>query len=113
MNNAVLQNAITEIVERVKKRIVFDESTETSIAGLVQQDQKHRECFMEVVRVLQSHEKHILQNGAASQEMAQYVNVLLQDTRSQTMWIASLINEALSNPRSFGNTVLDNVSLPR
>ena len=94
VNNAVLHNAVAEIVEHVKRQIVFNENTKTSIAGLVQQDQKHQECFMEVVRVLQNHEKHIFQNCAASQEMAQYVNVLLQDNQNQTMWIASLINEA-------------------
>ena len=68
----------------------------TSIAGLVQEDQKHQDCFMEVVRVLQNHEQHILQNGAASQEMAQYVNVLLQDNQSQSLCIASLMKEALA-----------------
>ena len=48
---------------------------------------------MEVVRVLVNHEKHILQNGAASQEIAQHVNVLIQDNQSQTLWIETLINE--------------------
>ena len=55
-----------------------------SIAGLVQEDQKRHECIMEVVRVLQNHEKHILQNCAASQEMAQYVKVLIQARSPKT-----------------------------
>ena len=94
VNNAVLQNAIAEIVEHVKGQIVFNESTKTSVAGLVQEDQKHQDCIMEVVRVLMNHEQHILQNCAASQEIAQNINVLLQDNQSQTMWIATLFNEA-------------------
>ena len=85
VNNAVILNAVTEITEHIKQQIVFNENTKTSIAGLVQEDQKHQDCFMEVVRVLANPEQHILQNGAASQEMAQYVNVLIQDSQSQTM----------------------------
>ena len=96
MNNAVLQNAVTEIVEHVKKQIMFNESTRTSVAGLVQEDQKHQDCIMEVVRVLMNHEQHILQNCAASQEIAQNINVLLQDNQSQSLCIASLMKEALA-----------------
>ena len=49
---------------------------------------------MEMVRVLVNHEQQILQNCAASQEMAQYVNVLIQDSQNQTMWITTLFKEA-------------------
>ena len=49
-----------------------------------------------------NHEQHILQNGAASQEMAQYVNVLLQDNQNQSLCIASLMKEALAQAEVLG-----------
>ena len=44
--------------------------------------------------ILQIHEQHITANGAVSQEMAQYVNALIQDNEKKRMWIESLMRES-------------------
>ena len=38
--------------------------------------------------MLQGHEQHIVKNGAASQEMAQYINALISENEKKTLWIA-------------------------
>ena len=91
--HAVVPSAFTEIAEHVQRQIVFNESTKTSIAGLVREVQKHQECFQEVVRVLQNQEQHIAKNGIASEEMAQHINALIRENKDKTLLIASLMNE--------------------
>ena len=44
--------------------------------------------------MLQGHEQHIVKNGAASQEMAQYINALISENEKKTLWIASLMKES-------------------
>ena len=65
-----IQSAILEIAEHVQRQIEFNESTRTSIAGMVQEVKKHQEYFQEVVRVLKNHEQHIANQGLARQETA-------------------------------------------
>ena len=74
--------------------MAFNESTRTSVVGVVEETKKHQEHFQEVVRVLQNHEQHILTNGVASQEMAQYVNALALDNENKKQWITSLMKES-------------------
>ena len=88
-----VETAITQIAEHARHQILFNESTKTSLAELVQEVQKHRDNFHEVVRVLENHEKHILKNGTASEEMAQSINALIQDSQNKNMWIGSLMRE--------------------
>ena len=40
--------------------------------------------------ILQVHEQHIAQNGAMSQDMAQFVNALIQEDAKKRLWIESL-----------------------
>ena len=89
----IVETAITQIAEHAQRQILFSESAKTSIAELVQEVQKHQNNFREVVRVLQSHEEHILKNGMASEKMVQRINALIQDSQNKNMWIGSLIRE--------------------
>ena len=50
--------------------------------------------FQEVVRVLQNHEQHIAKNGAASVEMAQYINALINDNENKSLWIGTPVSES-------------------
>ena len=47
-----------------------------------------------MARILQNHEEHIARSGAASQEMAQYINALVQENEQKSLWIGSLVREA-------------------
>ena len=55
---------------------------------------KYQDNFREVVRILQTHEEHIVMNGAASQEMAQRINALIQENANKTVWISSLMRNS-------------------
>ena len=90
----IVENAITQIAEHIQQQTAFNESTRTSVAEVVEETKKHQEHFQEVVRVLQNHEQHILTNGVASQEMAQYVNALALDNENKKQWFTSLMKES-------------------
>ena len=91
--HAALESALAEIVGNLQQQIAFSESVRASFAGLVEEVQRHQDCFKEVVRVLQNHEQHISTSGLASQEMAQYINAPAQANEKNTMWIADLMRE--------------------
>ena len=78
--HATLESALAEIVGNLQQQIAFSESVRASFAGLVEEVPRHQDYFKEVVRVLQNHEQHISTSGLASQEMAQYINALAQET---------------------------------
>ena len=90
---SMVKTAIREIAEHTQRQIHFNESAKTSMAELVQEVQKHQNNFQEVVRVLKNHEKHILKNGTASDEMGQYINALVQDSQNKNVWIGNLMRE--------------------
>ena len=92
--HGAIQSAITQIAEHVQRQIVFNESTRSSIAGMVQEVEKHQEYFQEVVRVLKNHEQHIANQGLARQETAQYLNVLAQENEKTKAWVGSLMRES-------------------
>ena len=71
----------------------FIESATATIAGLVEEVQKHQDNFREVGRILPNHEEHIAQTGAASKEMAQYINALIQESEKKTLWIGNMMKE--------------------
>ena len=89
----IVENAITQIAEHIQQQMAFNESTRTSVVGVVEETKKHQEHFQEVVRVLQNHEQRILTNGTASQEMGQYINTLALDNENKRQWIAILMKE--------------------
>ena len=92
--HAAIESAIAEIVGHVRGQITFSESVRASLAGLVDEVQRHQDCFQEVAKILNSHEQHIVTSSAASQEMAQYINALAQENEKKTMWIAGLMRES-------------------
>ena len=81
---AVMENAIAQIVDKVQRQNTFNESARASIVGLVEEVKTHQGNLRDVARVLQSHEQHIVRNGAASQEAVQYNNALAQENEKKT-----------------------------
>ena len=90
---SMVKTALREIAEHTQRQILFNESAKTTMAELVQEVQKHQNNFLEVVRVLENHEQHILKNGTASDEMGQYINALVQDSQNKNVWIGNLMRE--------------------
>ena len=90
----VIEAALMEIVQHARQQEVFNGSVRASIDGLESQIKTHQNTFQEVVRVLQAHETHIVKNGSAASEMAQFINALAQENEKKTLWIGSLMKEA-------------------
>ena len=44
--------------------------------------------------ILQVHKQHIAANGTVSQQMAQYVNALIEENEKKTLWIANQMKES-------------------
>ena len=86
--------SITEIVEQVRRQNLFNEGVRASFTSLAEEVKKHQDNFHEVVRILQAHEEYIVKTGEASQEIAQNINVLIQDSENKTVWISSLMRDA-------------------
>ena len=89
----VLDSAVTHVCESVQRLNAFTESASAAITGLVQEVQKHQDNFREVGRILLNHEEHIHQTGVASQEMAQYINALIEESQKKTLLVGSLMRE--------------------
>ena len=90
----VIEAALMEIVQHARQQEVFNGSVRTSIDGLETQVKIHQNNIEEVVRVLQAHETHIVKNGSAASEMAQFINALALENEKKTGWIGSLMKEA-------------------
>ena len=93
----VLEAAISKIAEHITQHIerqdLFNKSANSSISALVGEVKAHQGHFQEVAKILQSHEQHIANSGAASQEMAQYINALVQENEKKSLWIGTLMRE--------------------
>ena len=89
----VLDSAMTRICESIQRLNAFTENASAAITGLVQEVQKHQDNFREVGRILLNHEEHIAKTRTASEQMAQYINALIQENEKNHCWIGNLINE--------------------
>ena len=87
----MVETAIGKIAEHIQRQDVFNESARTSINGLTEEVKVHQENFRQMATILQVHEQHIAQNGAMSQDMAQFVSALIQEDAKKRMWIESLV----------------------
>ena len=88
-----LEEAIKSIAEHVQRLCVFNKCVKTTLGGLVEEVKTHQGHFQEVVRVLRNHEQHIANSGAASQNMVQYINALVEENEKKRAWIGTLISE--------------------
>ena len=109
----VMEAATMEIVQHVRQQEIFNGCVRTSIDGLETQVKIHQNNFEQLVRVLQAHETHIVKNGSAASEMAQFITALAQENEKKTMWVGSLMKESQARQVSSGNTKLDSKSWPR
>ena len=108
-----MENAIMKIAQHVQQQEVFNGSVKTSINSLESQVRKHQDNFQEVVRIFQNHEKYIVRNGAVADEMAQYINALIEDAEKKRLWIGNLMNESQAQEEVLRNTTWDNKSSTR
>ena len=83
--------AIAYIADHIQRQDVFNESAKSCINGLVEEVKNHQDSFRSLATILQIHDQHIAQNGAVSQQMAQYVNALIEENEKKTMWIGNLM----------------------
>ena len=86
--------AIAYIADHIQRQDVFNESAKSCINGLVEEVKNHQDSFRGLATILQIHDQHIAQNGAVSQQMAQYVNALIEENEKKTMWIGNLMRES-------------------
>ena len=89
----VFDSAVTRVCENVQRLNAFTEEATPVINGLVQEVQKHQGNFREVGRILLNHEEHIAKTRTASEQMAQYINALIQESEKNHLWIGNLIKE--------------------
>ena len=78
-----IEAEIAQVAEQVHRQISFDEGVRASFTSLFDEVGKHQNNFQEVVRILQAHEEHIVKTRAASQEMAQRINALIQEIENE------------------------------
>ena len=83
-----------KIAQHVQQQEVFNGSVKTSINSLESQVRKHQDNFQEVVRIFQNHEKYIVRNSTVADEMAQYINALIEDAEKKRLWIGNLMKES-------------------
>ena len=109
-----IETTIAQIVEHVQRQDSFDEGVRASFTCLAENVKQHQNNFRDEVRILQTHEEHMAKTGAASQEMAQYINALIEENANKTVWISSLMRETPKKRRgSFGSTNLGSKSRPK
>ena len=89
-----VEAAIAYIADHIQRQDVFNESAKSCINGLVEEVKNHQDNFRGMAMILQIHEQHITQNGAVSQQMAQYVNALITENEKKTLWIGNLMRES-------------------
>ena len=95
--HGAIETTIAKIAEHVQRQIAFNEGVRASFTSVAEEVGKHQNNFREVVRILQAHE-YIVRNGAASQEMAQRINALIEENATKTMWIGSLMRVSATDP---------------
>ena len=83
--HVAIEITISKIVEQVQRQDSFNEGVRASFTSVSEEVGKHQNTFQEVVRILQTHEQHIAMTGAASQEMAQRINALIEENATKTV----------------------------
>ena len=88
-----MEAAITQIAEIVQEQNNAIEGTKALTISLAEEVTTHRDNFQKVAMVMQVHEQHIVRSGTMTQEMAQYINALVQDNEQKSLLIGSLMKE--------------------
>ena len=88
-----METTIAQIVEHAQYQNAFNEAVRASFTSLAGEVNKHQNNLTEMVQVLKAHEEYMVKTGAASQDMAQCINALVQENANQTVWISSLMRE--------------------
>ena len=81
------------IAEVVQQQNTAIENSRVLMNGLVEEVSAHRDNFQKVALVMQVYEQHIVRSGAATQEMAQYINALIKENEQKSLLIGSLMKE--------------------
>ena len=91
---ARLEAAITQIVDFVQQQNTTIENSRVLMNSLVEDVRIHHDNFEKLGLILHVHEQHIVQSGAVTQEMAQFMNALIQENQQKSLRIASLTRES-------------------
>ena len=83
--HGAIDAAIAQIAEHVQRQDTFNEGVRASFTSLAEGIGKHQDNFREVARFLKTHEEHMAKTGAATQEMAQYINALIQENENKAV----------------------------
>ena len=79
----MMEAAITQIAEIVREKNNAIEGSKALTISLAEEVTTHRDNFQKVAMVMQVHEQHIVRSGTMTQEMAQYINALVQDNEQK------------------------------
>ena len=90
---ARLEAAITQIVDFVQQQNATIENSRVLMNSLVEDVRIHHDNFEKLGLILHVHEQRIVQSGAVTQEMAQYMNALIQENQQKSLKIASPMRE--------------------
>ena len=82
------------MMEHVQRQNIFNGGVRASFTSLSEEVKKRQDNFREVVRIFQAREEHIVKTGAATKEMAQYINALIRENANKTVWISSLMRDS-------------------
>ena len=63
------------------------------MSSLAEEVNTHRENFQKAGMIMQVHEQYIMRSGVVTQEMAHFVNALVQDNQNKSMRIEVLAKE--------------------
>ena len=99
---ARMEAAITQIADFVQQQNAAIESSRALTSSLVEEVNTHRENFQKVGMIMQIHEQHIVQSGAFTQEMAQFVNALIRENEQKSMRIEVLARECQAHAEVLG-----------
>ena len=92
--HGAMETTIAKIAEHVQRQMSFNEGVRASFTSVSEEVKQHQNNFREVVRILQTHEEYMAKTGAASQEMAQRINALIQENENKTVRISSLMRDS-------------------
>ena len=76
-----METSIVQIAEVVQLQNAAIESSRALMNSLVEEVNTHRDNFQKVGMIMQVHEQYIARSGVVTQKMAQYVIMIIRETR--------------------------------
>ena len=74
-----METVIMQIAEFVQQQNSALESSRVLVNSIVEEVETRQDNFQKLGLIMHIHEQHIVQSGAITQEMTQYMNALIQE----------------------------------